>query len=295
MQDNRKNALGRGLSELISETAISFDEADIGGTSVVIFLSLNKVIFNSNQPRKNIDYSEIDDLVVSIKTHGILQPILVRRVDQDLYQVIAGERRCHAARKAGLTSIPAIVKDYNECDALEIAIIENVQRKDLNPIEESDAYCKLVEEHAHTQESLSRRIGKSRSHIANTMRLNKLPIEIKDLLLQNKLSAGHARAIASSESPVELARIIIENNLNVRETEKLIKKLAKQGEKENLQKNNHKKHDADLKELETQLEKTLRMDVQIKSTEHGYKVTINCKDLDNFDLIIAKLNSENIF
>lgn len=296
MQENKKNVLGKGLSELISETTAAFsdDENDVGGT--VAFLPLNQIVFNPKQPRKNIDLTELDELATSIKEHGILQPIIVRKVDSNIYQIVAGERRCHAARKAGLMEIPALIKKYTECDALEVGIIENIQRKELNSLEEAEAYCKLVEEHAHTQESLARRLGKSRSHIANTMRLSKLPDEVKALLQQNKLSAGHGRAIASSQNPVELARAIVENNLNVRETEKLIKKLLnQQGGKQAIAKNIDKVQDVDLKELERQLGSTLKMKVQMKCVHGTYRVIVHCKDLDEFDLVIAKLNSDTIF
>jgi ParB family transcriptional regulator, chromosome partitioning protein len=295
MQENKKNALGKGLSELISETSIPLsNETNLTG-SRLIFLPLNHVVFNTNQPRKTIDHAELDDLTTSIKEHGILQPIIVRQIDKNLYQIIAGERRCHAARKAGLLEIPVIIKEYNECDALEVAIIENVQRKELNAIEESEAYCKLVENYSHTQESLARRLGKSRSHIANTMRLNKLPNEIKTLLMQNKISAGHARAITNNENPVELARVIIENNLNVRETEKLIKKLTKDQGKNNTDVKEKKAYNIDLEGIEAQLGETLHMKVKINEVENGFKLSVHCKDVNEFDLIVAKLSSSNLF
>lgn len=299
MQENKRNVLGKGLSELISETTLGSGHHNEGSDGSVAFLSLNKVIFNPNQPRKNIDISELDELAASMMEHGVLQPIVVRKIDKNVYQVIAGERRCHAARKAGLTEIPALIKDYyNECSALEAGIIENIQRKELNALEEADVYCKLVDEHAHTQESLARKLGKSRSYIANTMRLNKLPDEVKSLLMQNKISAGHARAIATSHDPVELARVIVENNLNVRETEKLIKKLVNYREHDKL--NVHKdqsntNNDVDLKALEKQLEHTLKMKIQIRYHNDEYKVVVQCKTLDKLDLVIAKLNSETIF
>ncbi len=297
--NNDKKALGRGLSDLISEATVNFVNKQNKQENDVIKLTLNKIVFNPQQPRKNIDHYELEDLTSSIKEHGILQPILVREVEDNLYQIIAGERRYHAAKKAGLQEIPVIIKNLNECDSLEVAIVENVQRQDLSALEEANAYKKLLDAHGHTQETLAKKLGKSRSYIANTIRLTKLPESVKELLNQNKLTAGHARAILNSEDPIELSRTIIENNLSVRDTERLIKRI---NNKDNPNNNSSKEknkvpvgEDAELINLENKLTTELKMKVKIKNHDAGCKVTITCKDLDDFDLIIAKLNNNNLF
>lgn len=292
--DNDKSVLGRGLSTLISEATIAAVNRNENKSNDIQTLSINKIIFNTKQPRKNIDHEELQELAASIAEHGILQPILVRKIDENTYQIIAGERRYHAAQKVGLKEIPVIIKNYNDSDSLEIALVENIQRQDLNALEEAFSYNTLLEEYGHTQESIARKLGKSRSYIANTLRLNKLPEEIKKLLINKKITPGHAKAIASSDDPIDLARTIIEHNLNVRDTEKLIRKLSSDQQKK-IEKNNkntkNNTEDLDIKTLEKELCDNLKLKVNIQNKNGKYKITIDCgDDLDNFDLIVAKLS-----
>lgn len=300
-----KSALGRGLSALISEATVnSFHKNNDKNTSGggVMMLPLSKIVCNNQQPRKHINHESLEELAASVREHGILQPILVRKLDDSLYQIIAGERRFHAAKKAELKEIPALIKNYNECDTLEIAIIENIQRAELSALEEANAYQKLIDEHSHTQETLSKRLGKSRSHVANILRLNKLPEEIKKLLAEDKITVGHARALINVSDPIEFARSILANNLNVRETERLAKKLNKKYEEEAKKKTNGGQNsanqidDADILTLTKELAKSLQMKVTIKNKKgDGYNISVECKNADDLDLIIAKLNNSNIF
>lgn len=228
-----KNALGRGLSALI--------EAEEIQNNGVIDLKLNSIEPNNNQPRKYFNDEKLSQLAESIKEHGIVQPIIVRK-EGDIYRIIAGERRWRATRIAGLDTIPAIVKDVSNKQIMEMALIENIQREDLNPIEEAEAYNRLMKEFSMTQEQLSRTVGKSRSVIANSVRLLLLNDEVKKLIETGELSNGHGRtllAIEDKELQLKLAKKIIEEGLSVRETEALIKKIqSTKKDKKEIVKNN---------------------------------------------------------
>jgi len=228
-----KNALGRGLSALI--------EAEEIQNNGVIDLKLNSIEPNNNQPRKYFNDEKLSQLAESIKEHGIVQPIIVRK-EGDIYRIIAGERRWRATRIAGLDTIPAIVKDVSNKQIMEMALIENIQREDLNPIEEAEAYNRLMKEFSMTQEQLSRTVGKSRSVIANSVRLLLLNNEVKKLIETGELSNGHGRtllAIEDKELQLKLAKKIIEEGLSVRETEALIKKIqSTKKDKKEIVKNN---------------------------------------------------------
>lgn len=213
-----KKRLGRGLDALLSVGV-----GDNGNQPAEI--SIGEVVRRADQPRKQFNEAGLEELVASIQQHGVLQPILVRPVDNGLYEVIAGERRLRAAERAGLEYIPAVVKEIGEREAAEIALIENLQREDLNPVEEALAYRKMVEGYGYTQDELARRIGKSRPHVANTMRLLNLCGEVLEMLEKGELLAGHARAILAAggdrDMQVRLARAIVEKGMNVREAERV--------------------------------------------------------------------------
>jgi len=216
----KRKALGRGLSALFPETAIS--EADRG----FFYCPIESISPNPHQPRQNFSESELIELANSIKEKGVIQPILVSQT-KDGFQLIAGERRWRAAQKAGLDKIPVWIRDVSPSEALELALVENIQRKDLNPIEEASAYQELMHKFDLTQESLSKRIGKDRSTIANLLRLLKLPAIIQQDLIDGQLSTGHARVLVSIESPLaqkEIRSFIIKKSLSVRQTESLVKK-----------------------------------------------------------------------
>ncbi|MBR4932404.1 MAG: ParB/RepB/Spo0J family partition protein, partial [Alphaproteobacteria bacterium] len=202
--------LGRGLSALmgdddIVQTPVSLDTEN--KTNVVLYKEMSQIVPGIFQPRRVFSTEALADLVVSIKEKGVLQPLLVRKNPRqpETFEIIAGERRFRASKMAGLTKVPVIVKDFSDKEALEVAIIENLQREDLNPLEEAEAYKRLLKEFDYTQDDLSRVLGKSRSHLANMMRLLELPPEVKLMLEKKELTVGHARALLTAENPVSLA------------------------------------------------------------------------------------------
>jgi ParB family chromosome partitioning protein len=216
----KRKALGRGLSALFPETVISEDDRGF------FYCPVESISPNPHQPRQNFSDSEMAELVHSIREKGIVQPILVSRAKEG-FQLIAGERRWRAAQKAGLNKIPAWIRDASPAEALELALIENLQRKDLNPIEEASAYQEMIQNFSLTQEALSKRIGKDRATIANFLRLLKLPPIIQQDLIDSQLTPGHARALLTIESPLaqkEIRNLIIKKSLSVRQTEALVKK-----------------------------------------------------------------------
>ena len=288
MTDDRGRRLGRGLSALFAETAPAPAPAqtpDIArATQYVPVMFLHPSRY---QPRRHFDPAEIQALVESIKSRGILQPIMVRRVDGDLnsYEIIAGERRWRAAQAAQLHEVPIIVREVSDLEALEIALIENIQRQDLNPLEEAEGYRRLMQEFERTQEELAHALGKSRSHIANTVRLLNLPFEVRTLLDEGKLSAGHARALLNAADPVALAREVVNAGLNVRQTEALAAKAKppRAAAKARMK-------DADTAALEKQLADHLGLEVAIKFDGQGGELVIRYKTLDQLDEVLKRLS-----
>jgi ParB family chromosome partitioning protein len=222
----KRMALGKGLGALLPE----FGQAE---PKTLLYCGIEEIIPNRSQPRKHFDESKLQELAESIKEKGILEPLIVRRTDQG-YELIVGERRWRAAQKAGLKEVPVIVKEVEGREVLEISLIENLQREDLNPIEAAEAFKHLIEEFNLSQEDLSKRIGKDRTTITNTLRLLKLPLEVRNQLLQNRITSGHARAILSLESKEkqkELCALIIKKGLSVREAESIAKRWAEKPKK----------------------------------------------------------------
>lgn len=225
----RKKGLGKGLSALIPddpiEELLKIEDEDKNERIVNINISLIKP--NENQPRKEFDEESLLELSQSIKTYGIIQPIIVRKLGEN-YEIVAGERRWRASKKAGLKEIPCIIKDMKELDSIKIALIENLQRQDLNPIEEAEAFEELMKNHRFTQEEVAKIVGKSRSYIANTIRLLKLDEKTMNHIEEGRISSGHGRALLSIENPKErenIAKEIIDKKLNVRDTEKIAKEI----------------------------------------------------------------------
>ena len=217
----KRMALGKGLGALLPE----FGQ---GESKTLLYCGIEEIVPNPSQPRKHFDESKLQELAESIREKGILEPLLVRRTDQG-YELIVGERRWRAAQKAGLREVPVLVKEVEGRDAFEISLIENLQREDLNPIEEAEAFKHLIEEFNISQDDLSKRIGKDRTTITNTLRLLKLPLEVRNQLLQNRITSGHARALLSlenKEKQKELCALIIKKGLSVREAERLAKQWA---------------------------------------------------------------------
>ena len=218
--------LGRGLGALIKENSIIEDVVATAPNGLVSELKIVDVEPNKEQPRKEFDEEALESLCESIKEHGVIQPILVIKSNGGFYKIIAGERRWRAAKMAGLKKIPAIIKEYDDVKAYEVSLIENLQREDLNPIEESLGYKKLIDEFALTQEQIAKRVSKSRSAIANSLRLLTLPDEVVRLIEDKKISTGHAKVLLSASDKkfiVETAKLVVEKQISVRELEKIIK------------------------------------------------------------------------
>lgn len=269
-----KKALGKGLSALIPE----YQEEKQGS---VMELKITDIEANENQPRKKFDEEGLLSLAESIKEHGIVQPIIVRK-EGNAYKIVAGERRWRAARIAGLKTVPVVVKDYTDEQLLEIALIENLQREDLNPVEEANAYKVLMEEYSLSQEEIGKRIGKSRSAITNSLRLLNLPKEIIDYLIEGKITAGHARALLAFEDDkkkIEIANRIINENLNVRQVEKLTKE--KKGVKR------IKIKSPEICDIEERLRNALGTKVTITHGRKKGKIEIEYYGFDDLDKIIS--------
>lgn len=281
--------LGRGLSALMGEDddeVVEVSEKKINSTDGVTLININKIVPSPYQPRRVFSTEALADLVLSIKEKGVLQPLLVRSnpKEEGGYELIAGERRFRASKMAGLKEIPAIVKDFSDKDALEVALIENLQREDLNPLEEAEAYKRLLEEFKYTQEELSKVIGKSRSHLANMMRLIDLPDEIKSMVEKKELTVGHARALLTAKNPVELATEVLKKGYSVRQTEKLASKKTSSKSKPKQEK------DGDILTLEEELSNVLNTSVSIKWNGLTGSVVISGLDLDKLDLILQRLS-----
>jgi ParB family chromosome partitioning protein len=245
---------------------------------------------NPRNPRRSFDDAELSDLAQSIREHGIVQPVVVRPSgDSGRYEIIAGERRWRAAQRAGLNEVPVIVRDVNDRVALELAIVENVQRADLNPVEEAQGYQQLIDEHNYTQADLGNIIGKSRSHVANTLRLLKLPDTIRDMIVDGALSAGHARTLVTASDPAALAKRIVDGGLSVRQAEAL----AQQPIQANDNPSNHARRpaekDADTLALEKLLSDASGLKVVISHKDKGGEVRIAYRTLEQLDELCRRL------
>lgn len=272
-----KRGLGKGLGALIPE-----NEEQAGNS--IIEIKLTDIEPNDKQPRKEFGDEALTDLAESIKEHGVVQPIIVRKLGGG-YQIIAGERRWRASRLAGSKTIPAIVKDCTNLEVMELALIENLQREDLNSIEEALAYKSLIEEYKMTQEEISKQIGKSRPAIANSLRLLQLPQEIKNMIAMGKISQGHARALLAIEGDkkqLEIAEKIIEQQLNVRQIEKLAKTEKKKEKKET----ELDSYQLEIKQLEERLKTALGTKVVIQHKKDRGKIEIEYYSNDELDRII---------
>lgn len=224
MQEIQEKRLGRGLSALLGESKLQQSEATDRSHGFVRVVSLEKITAGIYQPRQYFNQEELQELADSIKLNGVLQPIILRSSgDEGDYEIIAGERRFRAAKIAGLKEIPAVIKKINNHEALELALIENIQREDLSLLEEAEGYQRLVDEFSYTYDHIAQKIGKSRSHVNNILRLRNLPKEVQNLLSQKQISMGHARALINSNNPQELAKRILAESLNVRDIESLVR------------------------------------------------------------------------
>lgn len=284
-----KWGLNRGLGSLMAD--INADETTTQGQH---YVPIEQVSPNPDQPRRQFDGEQLQQLAESLKSRGILQPLIVRRhpSDEGRYQIVAGERRWRAAQMAQLHELPVIIREMSDNEVLEVALIENIQRSDLNSIEEAASFRLLMERFGHTQEKLAEALNKSRSHIANALRLLNLPDSVQDLVKSGKLSAGHARALITTPNAADLARKVIEKDLSVRATEELVRQQSELTEKKQKNLKAAGKKDADTRALESDLSAHLRMRVSIDhSGENGGKVTISYRDLDQLDRVCQLLGS----
>lgn len=283
----KKFALGKGLSALIPEDVVEQEQDKKGN----ILVPLNEIKNDNNQPRKAFDSDKIAELTESIKTHGIIQPLILRKSEDGLYIIVAGERRWRAAKLAGLKEVPAIIMDLSEKDVLEISLIENIQRQDLNPIEEALAYKKLLVEFKLTQEDLSKRIGKSRTAITNTMRLMNLDSRVQQYIIEGIISEGHGRAllgIKDEEIQYELSQKVIDENLSVRELERLVKKIVEGKSKE--EKDTAEELNPYYKEIKTQLQNYFGTKVNISNRNNKGKIEIEYYSEDDLQRILDIIN-----
>ena len=274
-----KKGLGRGLSSLIGETVVENKKNN---------LKLSEIVPNKYQPRKNFDEENLNDLANSIKERGVIQPIIVRKSNTKnfKYEIIAGERRWLAAQKAGLNEIPVVVTDADDLKTLEFAIVENVQRHDLNPLEEAQGYKRLIDEFAYDQDKVSKFIGKSRSYISNSLRLLNLPKEVLNFVEQKKITAGHAKILVGLDNATFLANKFIEKKLSVRQAENLVKIFRKS------KRNTPNKPDPNIRDLENSITEKIGLNVSIKNNKNNKGIiSFYYKEIDQLNKIIDVIKS----
>jgi ParB family chromosome partitioning protein len=298
----RSRGLGRGLSALMADIGPAEEEAtaDAPAPRATATVPIDRIAPNPDQPRRNFAEEDLDELAQSIRARGILQPLIVRPDPEraEHYQIVAGERRWRAAQRAQLHDVPVIVRELSDLEVLEVAIIENIQRADLNAVEEAAGYRQLLERFGHTQEQLAEALGKSRSHIANAIRLLKLPEDVQALVREGRLSAGHARALITAPDPSSLARRVAARALSVRETEALVRKALQEAKADGGatpkqgQKKRTPEKDADTRALEGDLSAMLGAKVSIEHPPgaEGGKVVIHYDSLEKLDELCNRLS-----
>lgn len=302
MTTNRPNSgLGRGLQALLGEQAVpstsaSRSEEVSSRPGGIREIEIGRIRPNPEQPRVQFSEEATDELADSIAQRGVLQPILLRP-HGDGFEIVAGERRWRAAQRARLHTIPAIVREINDSTAAEIALIENIQRQDLNAIEEAEGYHQLIAKHGHTQDDVAKLVHKSRSHVANLLRLLDLPDGVRQALLRGDISMGHARAVANAPDPEELVREIISKGLSVRQTEERAR-MAKPGAGHDIERGSSRNYgkpvDADVQALERQLGDTLGLRVQVAHNGSKGTVILHYSSLDQLDMVCQRLTGEPI-
>ncbi len=295
-KNEKRRGLGRGLSALMADVEPQTTETPEGGARrPERVVPVEKIVPNPDQPRRTFTDEQLRELADSIRSKGVIQPLIVRQSPKnpDLFEIVAGERRWRAAQLAQLHELPIIVREFNDTEVLEIAIIENIQRADLNPIEEAAGYRQLMFKFGHTQEKLAEALGKSRSHIANMMRLLNLPEGIRGHVSEGRLSAGHARALITAPNAEELAKQVVAKGLSVRETERLVKQAApRDTPRRPTAARGATEKDADTKALEGDLSAALGMKVSIdhKADDESGQVTVSYKTLEQLDALCAILS-----
>lgn len=300
----RKKGLGRGLDALLGEVSLGRSAERVAGGGAqpapaqgdgIASILVADIHPNPSQPRRHFSEDSLEELAQSLKRHGLIQPILVRPHGAG-YQIVAGERRWRAAQRAQLHQVKAVVRELSDEETLEIALIENIQRQDLNPIEEAEAYRKLCTDFGHSQNELAQIVEKSRSHVANIMRLLELPTLVRELVIEGKLSMGHARALLASDDAVRLAAVVVKQGLSVRQTEALVKK-SNAGERAVAGKAPRAtavSGDADIRAVESHLGDLLGLKVRIaqKGTNGAGAVTFEYRSLDQLDMLCQRLTGE---
>ncbi len=288
-----RRGLGRGLSALLGEAGPPVSPQDGSAETEVRQASLDRLRPNPDQPRRHFDEGELDELTASVREHGVLQPILVRPAPDvsGEFQIVAGERRWRAAQRAGLATVAVLVRTLDDAAVAEIAIVENVQRADLNPLEEAFGYRTLMDRFGRTQEAISRTVGKSRSHVANALRLLQLPAAVREHVQSGRLTAGHARAIAASPDPEQLASAIVEGELTVREAEALARRAQAPSSSvapPRVRRSSRAK-DADTEALEQDLSGMLGLRVEIVDRGGEGEVRVRYANLEQLDTLCQKL------
>lgn len=287
----RKGGLGRGLSALMADVELAPGAPAPGPGRAPLAVPVEQLIPNPDQPRRQFEPEALAELAASIRNRGVLQPLIVRPhpTEPDLYQIVAGERRWRAAQIAQLHELPVLVRELNDTEVLEVALIENIQRANLNAIEEAASFRQLMDRFGHTQEKLADALDKSRSHISNSLRLLNLPDQVQGFVREGKISAGHARALITAPDPVAMARKVIDRNLSVRETEALARQQAERPEPAARVR---AEKDADTRALEADLSAHLKMRVRIEHAgQEGGRLTITYRDLDQLDRLCQALGA----
>ncbi len=284
VNNHKRKSLGRGLGALLGSEALPMDDEDFKQIKSSNYIGISEIVPCKYQPRTEFDEEALQSLAESIKEKGVLQPLLVRKT-QDGFELIAGERRWRASKMAGLNEVPVIIKDFDDKEVLEVALVENLLRENLSAIEEAEGLQRLIDEFSHTQDALAQIMGKSRSYIANTLRLLNLPQSVQYMVKENKLSAGHARALIGLENAEELAKKIVAKGLNVRQVEDLVAK-----QKDGPKTKSTKERSEDLEQIEKDLIKKLGLRLQISSGKNGGgKVVIPYSSVAELDMIISVL------
>ena len=278
MAEKKRSGLGRGLSALMDEVEPS---------AMRTVLPLAQIAANPRQPRRHFDAAAMTELVESIRERGVLQPILVRPIGERQYEIVAGERRWRAAAAAQLHDIPVVIRELDDAAAFEIALVENIQRADLNPIEEAEGFARLMADHGHTQEGLGKIVGKARSHVANLLRLLDLPPNVRAMIAEGRLGLGHAKALMTSPNPLHLAQKVVTDGLSVRQVEALARKAGRTTTSAT-----PRERDADQAALEARLADALGMSVALTlGTPPGGSLAINFSTLDQLDLLCRLLEA----
>ncbi|RED17083.1 ParB/RepB/Spo0J family partition protein [Parasphingopyxis lamellibrachiae] len=287
----KPSGLGRGLSALMGEVEQEASVSAAPDEGAVQMLPVGKIAPHPDQPRRHFDEDALSELANSIEVRGMIQPIVVRPQGAG-YQIVAGERRWRAAQRAHLHQVPVIVRDFDDAETLEIALVENIQREDLNAIEEAEAYKRLIEDFGHSQAALARLVHKSRSHVTNLLRLLELPDAVRAMVVSGELDMGHARAIIGAPDVEALARLIAAQGLSVREAEDLARRAKPGGSTQ--QKRPPRERDADIVALERQLGEAIGLAVAIDYNGKMGTVSVAYRSLDQLDLICQRLSGEKI-